>query len=142
MMPLVTLIGEKLAKEGNVVIFFGVTMGCKDCRLKSACLNLDEGSRYVIRNVRENRHECKVHEGDVRVVEIEKVPITTAVSRKNVVEGAVVTFDPIDCRSPGCSHYRKCRPAGLKKGTKGKVVKLGGDLTCPKGHNLVEIDFL
>jgi uncharacterized protein (UPF0179 family) len=141
-MPLVTLIGEKLAKEGNVVIFFGVTMGCKDCRIKSACLNLDEGSRYVIKSVRENNHECKIHEGCVRVVEIEKVPVAVALSQKNVVEGAVVTFDPIDCRNIGCIHYRKCRPTGLKKGTKGKVVKLGGGLACLKGRNLVEIDFL
>lgn len=142
MMPLVTLIGEKLAKEGNVVIFFGVSMGCKDCKLKSVCLNLDEGSRYVIRNVRENTHECKIHEGNVRVVEIEKVPIATAVPQKNVVEGAIVTYEPINCRNPGCIHYRKCRPARLKKGIKGKVVKLGGSLACPKGHNLVEIDLL
>jgi uncharacterized protein (UPF0179 family) len=142
MMPLVTLIGERLAKEGKVIIFHGVSMGCKDCKLKSVCLNLDEGSRYVIRNVRENSHECKIHDGNVRVVEIERVPLATAVAQKNVVEGALVTYNPVNCNNPGCVHFRKCRPVGLKKGTKGKVVRLGSDMSCPRGHKLVEIDFL
>jgi uncharacterized protein (UPF0179 family) len=139
MMPLVTLIGERLAKKGKEIVFFGVIMGCKDCKLKSACLNLDKGKRYVIRDVRENRHECKIHEDGVRVVEIERVPLRTAVNRRGVVEGAVITFKSIDCRNLGCPSYKVCHPLGLESGTKGKVVRLGQEISCPRGFELREV---
>ncbi len=141
-MPLVTLIGENLAKTGKELVFYGVNMGCKACRLKSACMNLEEGRRYVIKNVRDNRHDCKVHEGGVKAVEVEKVAIATTLSKKNTIKGAVISFATINCRNLGCEFYKKCHPVGLKDGTMRKIVSVGGDVNCPEGYNLREIHLL
>ena len=72
-MPLVTLIGEKLAVENKEFIFLGPQSDCKNCKLKTVCFNLKQGGRYQILKVREKRHSCNVHEGCVAVVEVKKV---------------------------------------------------------------------
>ena len=137
-MTIVTLIGESLAKKGKEIVYCGVILGCKDCKLKSACLNLEEGRRYVIKNVRDNKHECKIHEGGVRVVELEKVPVTVAMNQKNAVEGAMISFTPVVCHNLGCQYYKLCHPIGLKNGMKTKIMKVGNEINCPEGHNLIE----
>lgn len=141
-MPLVTLVGEKLAKEGKELVFCGMGKECKGCRLKSACLNLEEGRRYRIMNVRDSRHECKIHEGGVRVVEIEKVPIPATIAQKNIVEGAMISYIPKNCKNLGCQFYKLCHPLGLKNSIKGKVVGVGNEIDCPDGYQLVEIQLL
>lgn len=141
-MPLVTLVGEKLAKEGKELVFYGMGKECKGCRLKSACLNLEEGRRYRIKNVRDNKHECKIHEGGVRVVEMEKVPIPTTIARKKTVEGAMISFTPMNCKNLGCQFYKLCHPLGIENGIKGKVVGVGSEIDCPNGHELVKVQLL
>lgn len=141
-MPLVTLVGEATAKTGKEIVFIGVNMGCKDCRLKSACMNLEEGRRYVIKEVRDNTHDCKVHIDGVKAVEVEKVPIPTAIPKKDTIEGATITFMPVNCKDIGCRFYKVCHPLGLKGGMKGKIVRVGGDIECSEGHKLREVGLL
>ena len=142
MMPLITLIGERLAKKDKEFVFCGANMGCRDCKLRSVCLNLEEGRRYVIRNVRETRHECKLHEGSAVVVEIEKVPVKTSVHRRNAIEGAVVTVAELDCRNLACELYRTCHPPGMKEGMKGKLLKKVKDAECPAGLELAVVEVM
>ena len=55
---MVTLIGKKLAKEGNEIMYLGITQKCKNCKLKTVCSNLQEGRVYKIVKVREKFHEA------------------------------------------------------------------------------------
>ena len=73
-MPLVTLIGEKLANEGDKFIYLGPNNGCARCKLKTVCFNLKPGSHYNIVKVRDKRHNCNVHDESVIVVEVRELP--------------------------------------------------------------------
>jgi len=72
-MPLVTLIGEKLANEGNKFIYLGANNGCGKCKLKTVCFNLKPGKTYEITKIRDKRHSCNVHDGDVVAVEVQEI---------------------------------------------------------------------
>lgn len=56
-MAVVTLTGERLAKEGAEFVFLGPQPGCKDCKLKGPCLHLVVGQRYLIQGVRPIPHD-------------------------------------------------------------------------------------
>jgi uncharacterized protein (UPF0179 family) len=81
-MPLVTLIGEKLAKNEAEFIYIGPNNECRNCKLKTVCFNLKIGRKYKITNIRDKRHNCNVHEGTVAVVEVQEMPIITAIEKK------------------------------------------------------------
>ena len=72
-MPLVTLIGEKLAKENGEFIYLGPQNDCKNCKLKTVCFNLKQGGYYKITKVRDKKHSCNVHEGCAAVVEVQEI---------------------------------------------------------------------
>ena len=81
-MPLVTLIGEKLAKENEEFIYIGPQNDCKNCKLKTVCFNLKQGSQYKIIKVRDKRHNCSVHEGSAAVIEVQEITNTTSENNK------------------------------------------------------------
>lgn len=136
-MALVTLIGEKLAKKDGVFIYMRGAAECRDCKLKNVCFNLEEGKRYKITNIREMHHDCRLHEGGVRVVEVEKIPVPVSVNAKNAVEGETITFTG-ECRNTGCDFYKLCHPAGVKTGTKFRILKVKDNIECPEKKNLKE----
>jgi uncharacterized protein (UPF0179 family) len=140
-MVIVTLIGERQAKEGVVFVYRGPLTECRECKLKAVCFNLDSGGKYRIKAKRDVHHECKIHEDGVRVVEVEKVPFRGAVSKKAALEGSTVTLEEIRCRNLGCTKYRLCHPVGLDKGMKGRIGKVLRDIDCPEGMRLVEVAF-
>lgn len=72
-MLLVTLIGEKLANEGDKFIYLGPNNGCASCKLKTVCFNLKPGKHYNIVKVRDKRHSCDVHDEGVIVVEVQEL---------------------------------------------------------------------
>ena len=69
-MTLVTLIGERLAKEDEEFIYLGPNNDCRRCKLKTVCFNLKPGRRYKIIDIRDKRHSCELHEGNAAVVEV------------------------------------------------------------------------
>jgi len=139
-MVIVTLIGEKQAKEGNEFIYIGPLSECRDCKIKQVCFNLEPGKRYVITKVRENpKHECRMHDGYARVVEVEKCEIKVVISPKNAIEGATLSIEPKPCKNIGCEFYLECNPLGVKKEDKFKVKKIIRDIKCPDGENLKEV---
>ena len=137
-MVLVTLIGEKIAKKGNEFIYMGALPECKDCKLKNVCFNLEEGRRYKITNVRDVRHDCKIHEGGVRIVEVEKTLVPAAAEAKNAVEGETISINP-DCKNIGCEFYKLCVPVGVKLGMKFRISKIKDDISCPEKKKLKEV---
>ena len=141
-MTLVTLIGEKQAREGYEFIFRGPIPDCKECRLKTVCFSLTEGKRYRVKGIRPIKHRCKIHEEEVRIVEVEEVPIDAALPEKAAMEGAVFMLEKPDCDRIGCENYRLCSPVGTKEGGKYKVVSVSGGFDCPDGERMKKIKII
>ncbi|MFQ6060497.1 MAG: UPF0179 family protein, partial [Thermoplasmata archaeon] len=114
---LITLIGERQVREGNEFIYHGPLTNCRECRLKSVCFNLEEGRRYRIKGIRGVRHECKIHEDGVQVVEVESVPLSIALSGKSAIEGSTVLLEFPECHEISCKEYSICHPIALNSPT-------------------------
>lgn len=132
----ISLVGETQAKVGNIFIFYGPLAECRDCKRKTVCFNLEEGSLYEIVNLRDKHHDCNVHEGGVRVVELKKAPVETTIDTKHAIEGSTVNIDREECLNIGCDYYKLCFLLGTKSNRKYKVTKVQGDVKCTEGKNL------
>ena len=133
-MPLVTLVGEKIAKKENQFTYLGPNNECRNCKLKTVCFNLKPGRKYKITNVRDKRHNCNVHEGTAAVVEVQELPIVTAIDKK-LSEGSKAKIDNNGCRSIGCTNYELCSVT-LQKDKNYKITKIYESINCPIGNNL------
>lgn len=133
-MPLVTLIGEKLAKKDNEFTYLGPINECRNCKLKTVCFNLKPGRKYVITDIREKRHNCNVHEGTAAVVEVKELPIIAAISME-LSEGEEEKIEVRGCKSIGCNNYEICN-AILEKDKKYKIEKIYETIDCPFGYEL------
>ncbi|MDR0778850.1 MAG: UPF0179 family protein [Methanomassiliicoccaceae archaeon] len=136
-MVLITLIGETQARIGNMFHFVGPLTECKECRLRGVCFNLEPGSLYEVVGLRDTVHECPIHEGSVRVVEVERKHINAAVPRKMAIDGSTITFENRKCENLGCENYEYCHPPCVKDGIKLRITSIVGDLECPDGEEVV-----
>jgi uncharacterized protein (UPF0179 family) len=139
-MVIITLIGERQAKQGYRFIYKGPLTDCRDCRLKAVCFNLDAGGEYRIKELRDVHHDCRIHEDGVRVVEVEKMPVDCAIQQKMAIDGSTITYDEVRCNNMGCRHYRLCHPHALVRNSKYRVAKVLGDVKCPEGHRLIRVE--
>ena len=137
-MPLVTLIGEKLAKKDNEFIYIGPNSECRNCKLKTVCFNIKSGRKYKITNVRDKRHNCNIHEGIAAVVEVQDLPITIAVDSK-LSEGSTIKIDSKGCKSIGCNNYELCN-VSLNKEKKYKIIKIIEKIDCPLDYDLNKVE--
>jgi len=133
-MPLVTLVGEKLAKIDCEFIYIGPNNECRNCKLKTVCFNLKPGRKYKITNIRDKRHNCNVHEGTAAVVEVQDLPIIIAIDSK-LSEGDAIKIEGKDCRSIGCVNYDLCN-SPPNKDKKYKIVKIFEKIDCPLDYDL------
>ncbi len=133
-MPLVTLIGEKLAEEEIEFVYLGPNNECRNCKLKTVCFNLKPGRKYKITNVRDKRHTCNVHEGNAAVVEVKEMPIITAIDKK-LSEGSKTKINNKECRNIGCINYELCSVI-LQKDKNYKIIKTYESIECPIGYDL------
>ncbi len=133
-MALVTLIGERIAKENEEFTYIGPNNDCKNCKLKTVCFNLKSGRKYKIKKVRDKRHNCKIHEGTVAVVEVEEQPIITAIDKK-YTEGAKTKIENIECENIGCKYYYLCK-IKLQRDKKYTISEIYEDIECPIGYKL------
>lgn len=138
----VTLIGENIAKEGLEFAFGGCLSRCQSCELKNSCCGLKKNKWYRIIGVRDNLHDCKVHNGKVKVVEVEEIPLKTTLEGRTSIEGSVVTLDKKDCSNLECEQYALCHPPGIEFGGKYTLEKVGKKIDCPKGYNLKEVELV
>lgn len=135
-MTLVTLVGDKQARIGNRFYFNGPSLECKDCKLRNVCFNLDAGSLYEIIGLRDTKHECKLLEESVRVVEVEKISFIASVPKKFAIDGSMITFEKKECAQIGCENYKYCCPANIKGTGKFSITKIIEDLKCPLDEKL------
>lgn len=134
-MPLVTLIGEKLARENGEFCYIGPNNECRNCKLKTVCFNLKLGRRYKITKVRDKRHVCNVHEGTAVVVEVQELPILTTIDKK-LSEGSKTKVEKKDCNSIGCKNYDLCNNLAIQKDKNYNIVKIFESIECPLGYDL------
>jgi len=134
-MALVTLIGEKLAKEGGEFVYLGPNNDCRHCKLKTVCFNLKLGRHYKITTVREKRHSCTIHEGEAAVVEVQELPILAAVDKK-LSEGYSSKIEKQECGNIGCEYYDLCCTITLQKDKTYTIKKIYESINCPIGREL------
>ncbi len=105
--------------------------------------NLEVGRIYKVVQVRDIEHPCKIHDL-VRVVEVKESEIEATIDTKTAYEGAIIVYEPQQCRNYSCAFIGKCKPEGLKDGDKCKILeiknKLGG--SCSLGKNLTLVKLL
>jgi len=136
-MVLVTVVGESQCKKGFEFVFGGPLADCRDCKVRNVCFHLEEGRWYRVTAVRDVHHECKVHEGGVRVVEVERIPTRAALRASTAIEGSMLSFEESDCDLRSCTHYRLCHPVGASEGMRFRIASLEGEeLECPIGRKL------
>lgn len=135
-MVLVTVVGEHQCRKGFEFVFGGPLAECRDCKVRNVCFHLEPNRLYRVTEIREVRHECKVHEEGVRVVEVEKLPTRSALPNKTAVEGSVITFEETTCNHIGCPNYRLCKPSGASEGMRFRIVSVEEEIDCLKGRTL------
>lgn len=137
-MPLVTLIGERLAEKGKEFVYIGPNNECKNCKLKTVCFNLKPGKKYKITNIRDKKHICNVHEGTAAVIEVQEQPIITSIDKKND-EKSNSKIEKNNCGSIGCMHYEICN-VNIEKGKKYKIIKVFEEIECPMGYKIQKVE--
>ena len=135
---IVALLGARMAHPGMVFIHMGPSEECNSCRLYRACMgNLEAGRRYMVLEVKEKQHNCKIHEDGVRVVKLVEPEIPAVVPTNLASKGVIIRFNP-----PRCIHWCKlrelCLPEGLKEGDRVKVVEVLGKppVGCKMGRSI------
>jgi len=109
----ITLIGKRLAVKGNEFVYLGAADDCDACKLRKSCLNLEPGRRYRITAVRRSaEHDCLLHDGSVKAVEVAFAPVQTAVEAKKAIKGSTIIFMPVGCDME-CEYSELCNPQGL-----------------------------
>jgi hypothetical protein len=134
-MALVTLIGEKLAKEGEEFIYLGPNNECRNCKLKTVCFNLKPKRQYRITKIREKQHNCGLHEGKVVVIEVSEIPFTAAINKK-LSEGTRTKVDKKECKNIGCINFETCTNIAVQKGKTYTVKKVFEKIDCPRNYEL------
>lgn len=138
-MPLVTLIGEKQAEEGNEFIYLGPNNECRNCKLKTVCFNLKPYSRYKIKKIRDKKHVCNIHDGTAVVIEVEEIPII-ATTDKKLSEGTSTRIEKRDCNNISCKNFEICNNISLQNNNKYKLAKILETIDCCRGYSLQKVE--
>jgi hypothetical protein len=112
-MSTITLVGTRLASPDREFVYHGEAPGCEGCPYRSQCLNLTEGVKYRVTDVRENAQtlECAVHDGDVRAVEVEPVAVQANVPAEHAYAGTSASLAG-SCPHVDCPSHEYCVPDG------------------------------
>jgi len=138
-MTLITLIGEKLAKQNEEFIYLGPNNECRNCKLKTVCFNLQQGREYKINKVRDKQHSCNIHEGNVVVVEVNPLPIIASIDKKES-EGSKIKINKIECENIGCDNYQLCLNRAIQRDKTYKIKKIHEKIDCPEDFELYKVE--
>lgn len=108
----VTLIGPRLAEEGTEFVYQGESSACGWGPYREQCLNLTEGVRYRVTNVRNSRTlECGVHDTGVTAVDVESTSIRANVGSTSAYAGSTAQLEG-PCPHTECPSHPYCEPIG------------------------------
>ncbi len=141
----VTLIGTRLASEGTEFVYQGEASGCEGCPYRSQCLNLTEGVKYRVTDVRENAQTlaCAVHDDGVTAVEVEAVPVRANVASKGAYAGNRTSLEG-PCPHVDCPSHEFCEPDGADFDGEYRVSDVVGDPPhefCALDRELTLVEF-
>ena len=127
-MTQVTLIGDRLASPGTEFVYEGESTTCEGCPYRQQCLNLTEGVRYEVTDVRENGQllDCAVHDSGVRAVEVEPAPIPANVPSKVAYAGSKAKLAGT-CPYTDCPSHAYCVPDGVDFDAEYRIDEVLGD---------------
>ena len=137
-MAQVTLVGERQATVGREFVYRGPQPGCREGKVKGACLNQRVGRRYRVLRVRDVTHVCLLNEEQARVVEVGEAPPALSLPVRAAVEGSIVAYDGVVCAHAACPNFRLCHPVGIEPGMRLRVESVGPELECPLGYGLAQ----
>lgn len=135
----VTIVQDAFAQEGREFQYRGKVDACYGCELETVCHQLEEDAWYRVTDVRDKTHPeevCGVFEGDVRVVDVERVaPIASIPAAATRGTGTAWSF--IEC-GYACPYKRFCQADALEDGQKVTIEEtLAEAEPCAKGLDLV-----
>ena len=144
-MSTVTLIGPRLASEGMEFVYRGESSACEGCPYRDQCLNLTEGRRYRVTDIRENAStlDCAVHDTGVTAVEVEPASIAANVSPESAYAGSKVSLEG-PCPHTSCSSHEYCEPAGVSFEDEPRIERVLGDPPhdyCMLDRDLTLVEF-
>ena len=144
-MSTVTLIGTRLADIGREFVYEGESEACEGCPYRQQCLNLTEGQRYRVTNIRESAQtlECAVHDEGVRAFEVVPAPITANVTAKNAYAGSKVQL-PGPCPHTECPSHEYCVPEGASMDEEYRIQSVIGEPPhdyCALDRDLTLVEF-
>lgn len=140
-MVLVTLIGEKLAIEGEEFTYLGANSECRNCQLKTVCFNLKPGQKYRITKLRDKYHKCNIHEGQTVVIEVEELPLIVAIPKnKDLIVGATTKVEKIECKNILCEFFEVCNNSSLQNEKIYTIRTISEKIQCPKRYELYKIE--
>ncbi|MFC6824822.1 UPF0179 family protein [Halopelagius fulvigenes] len=144
-MTKVTLIGDRLADVGREFVYEGPSELCEGCPYRKQCLNLTEGTRYRVTDVRENAQllDCAVHDSGVRAVEVEPAPVTANVATKGSYAGSKARLEG-PCPHTQCPSHEYCVPDGAAFDEEYRISEVLGDPpheVCHLDRDLTMVEF-
>jgi uncharacterized protein (UPF0179 family) len=127
-MATLTLIGTRLATEGEEFVYRGETTACEGCPYRDQCLNLVEGRRYRVTDIRENAStlDCGVHDDGVTAVEVEPAGMKANVLSANAYSGSKSELGG-DCPHTGCPSHEYCVPLGAEGDEEYRIAEVEGE---------------
>ncbi len=145
--PIITLIGESLAKKNFKFFFMGKSeknKECDKCPTNNVCLsNLETNRVYQIVEVREIKHPCKIHLGEVvKVVECVLADVETIIESNQCFVGATQIYQKPECDEYDCPYKELCFPEYLKEGDRIKILEIFEDKTlreCKTRGNIKKV---
>ncbi|WP_290811523.1 UPF0179 family protein [Halovivax sp.] len=143
-MPTVSLIGDRLAEPGTEFVYEGEADACAGCPYRNQCLNLEDGRRYRVTDVRENAQllECALHDRGVRAVEVEPVTVRANVPSKASFAGSKATLAG-PCPYVECPSHAYCEPDGIDLDGEYRITGIRGDPpheVCHLDRSLTHVD--
>ncbi|MEF8800022.1 MAG: UPF0179 family protein [Halolamina sp.] len=140
----VSLVGARLAEPGTEFVYQGSSSACEGCPYRSQCLNLTEGKRYKVTEVRENTQilDCAVHDTGVRAVEVEPASIPANVPSKSAYSGSKAKLAG-PCPHSECPSHPLCEPLGADFEDEYQIQDVVGDPPhdyCKLDRDLTQVE--
>jgi uncharacterized protein (UPF0179 family) len=144
-MSQVTLVGTRLANVDEKFVYHGEASGCEGCPYRDQCLNLTEGVKYRIADIRDDAQtlDCAVHDGDVRAVEVEPASVRANVPSKNAYAGSKASLAG-PCPHVECPSHEFCVADGADEEAERQIQEVVGDPpheTCALDRDLTLVEF-
>ncbi|WP_115863656.1 UPF0179 family protein [Halorussus litoreus] len=144
-MSTITLVGTRLAEAEQEFVYQGEASACEGCPYRDQCLNLSEGVRYRVSDVRDGAQtlDCGVHDTGVTAVEVEPVGVTANVPAKNAYAGSKASLAG-PCPHTECPSHEFCEPMGADFGEDYQITEVKGDPPhdyCMLDRDLTMVEF-